>query len=483
LRDSPPVTERRRSARKDKQDVTTHDTEIGQALRSAVARQVGPERYEQWFGAGQGLSLEDGTVVVAVPSRFHQDWLRTKFREQIETGCREVLGVALPVEFRIADRPTGSPAHGNPPDAAPPVQKDSGGRAAEGHGGPAGRRRFARLGSFVVGDSNRVAFASAQIAVDRAGEMNPLYLHGPSGVGKTHLAEGIWSAARRGRSAGCPLYLTAEQFTTYFQEALHGSGLPNFRRKHRAVDLLLVDDVQFFRGKPRTIGELVHTIDTLLRAGKQVVLTGDAPPADLTALGPELVARLQGGMVARLDLPEYETRVELVRRLADQAGVAMPEEVQRFIAARLAASARELRGAVNLLAAAGHALSRPISLALAQEQLADLIRHNTPIVRLADIGRAVCRAFGLAPNHLRSGQRDRALAQPRMLAMWLARKHTRAALTDISAYFGCRSHSTVVSAHKKVDGWRRDRACLDLDDRQWTIDDAIRRVEDQLRTG
>jgi chromosomal replication initiator protein len=482
LRDSPPVTERGRFARKDNQDVTTHDTEIGQALRSAVAQQVGPERYEQWFGAGQGLSLENGAVVVAVPNRFHQDWLRTKFREQIETSCREVLGLALPVEFRITDRPEGSPAHGNPPDAAPPVQKDPASPAAEGHGGPAGRRRFARLGSFVVGDSNRVAFASAQIAVDRPGEMNPLYLHGPSGVGKTHLAEGIWSVARRGQSA-CPLYLTAEQFTTYFQEALHGSGLPSFRRKHRAVDLLLVDDVQFFRGKPRTIGELVHTIDTLLRAGKQVVLTGDAPPADLAALGPELVARLQGGMVARIDPPEYETRVELVRRLADQAGVAMPDDVQGFIAARLAASAREIRGAVTLLAAAGHALSQPISLALAQEQLTDLIRQSTPIVRLADIGQAVCRAFGLAPDRLRSGQRARALAQPRMLAMWLARKHTRAALTDISAYFGCRSHSTVVSAHKKVDGWRRDRASLDLDDRQWTIDDAIRRIEDQLRTG
>jgi chromosomal replication initiator protein len=257
--------------------------------------------------------------------------------------------------------------------------------------------------------------------------------------------------------------------------------LPNFRRKYRGVDVLLIDDVPFFRGKPRTIGELVYTIDTLLREGKQVILGGDASPDDLADLGPELVSRLRGGLAARIEPPEHATRLAILDRLAAQAAVSLPEEVRQFVATRLAASARELAGAVHRLALAVHALGGPLTLAAAEEHLADLIRHNKPVVRLADIGRVVCRAFGLPPEGLKEGGRARNVAQPRMLAMWLARKHTRAALSEISAYFGCRSHSTVVLAHKKVDALRRDRAAVDLADRQWGIEDAIRRLEDQLR--
>jgi chromosomal replication initiator protein len=345
------------------------------------------------------------------------------------------------------------------------------------------RRRFASLDTFVEGMSNRIAATSAHAIVEQLGRVSPLVFFGPPGVGKTHLLEGIWTAAHAASSRANAVYLSAEQFTSYYLEALHGSGLPNFRRKYRGVDLLLVDDVQFFASKRATLVELLHTIDTLQREGRQVVLACDRPPAEMEDLGPELVTRLSAGLVCRIDPPEYETRLGIVRRLAARLEFALPGEVQTFVAANINASARELSGAVNRLHATSRALRQPITLAVAEETLAEAIRHSAKTVRLADIQRAVCNVFGLEPQSLVSTRKGKHVSQPRMLAMWLARKHTRAGLSEIGHFFGRRSHSTVISAQKKIGLWIESNAPLELPDCAWRVEDAIRRVEERLLAG
>jgi chromosomal replication initiator protein len=459
------------------QDVTTCDTEIVSALRAALAQSLGDERYELWFGANTRVTLTGHTVRIESPNQFMQNWLRANFRTDIERCARQLCGAEIAVEFSVGDESAAlaaaAPQTAQTEPAEPPCAAEL----------PARRREFAKFDSFVVGRANRLAYTSAQLAIERLGSVSPLYLHGPTGVGKTHLLEGIWSAVRLRDRSKHVVYLSAEQFTTYFLEALHGSGLPNFRRKYRSVDVLLIDDLQFLAGKRATIGELLHTIDTLVRDGRQIVLSADRAPGELAGIGPELVTRLESGLVSRLEQPDYQTRLGIVGQLAARLSLAVPAEVQRFIAANLTSHARELAGALHTLHAASLAHGKPIDLALADETLGERIRQGNRALRLHDIEQAVCQVLGLEDESLQKTSKAKEINSARMLAMWLARKHTRAALAEIGRYFGRRSHSTVVSAQKKVGLWMADGQPVELVDRTWTIDEAIRKIESQLRVG
>jgi chromosomal replication initiator protein len=345
------------------------------------------------------------------------------------------------------------------------------------------RRRLYTLDDFVVGKSNCLAHTAAQMAAEGAGAYSPLVIYGPTGTGKTHLLEGVTSAYRRLHPrAGCVL-VTAEQFTSHFLEALHGSGMPNFRQKYRSVGLLAIDDLQFFTKKPATLVELLHTIESLSQAGRQLVFSSDRSLASLKFLGPELSARLSGGMVCRLESAEYATRLGIVRGHARQLGLDLPEDVLAYIASHFTGQSRELAGAVKKLQATSLAHARPITLALAEEALAELIDHHGRVVRLADIERAVCDVFGIQPENLQSPGKAKAISHPRMLAMWLARKYTRAGWSEIGSYFGRRSHSTVISAQKKVESWMAKSSSLRLADGSLSLEETIRRVEEKMRAG
>jgi len=368
------------------------------------------------------------------------------------------------------------------PSGTPPTVT---GDAGQGSGRPAtSARPSLTLDQYVVGVGNRMAHAAAALAAEQPGAMSPLVIHGPGGVGKTHLLEGICRRTRERYPRAATVMLSAEQFTTTFLESLHGRrGLPGFRRTLRAADLLVIDDIQFLIGKKATISELLHTLETLHRAGKQVVFGSDRDVESLAELGADLQARLRGGMCARILPPDETTRAGIVESLAARRGLLVPREVVAFIAARMTRNTRELAGAVNRLEATSHMLGIPVTLEMAEECLAELVRSSTRAVRIADIERAVCTALGVDPGSLQSSCRVRRVNHPRMLAMFLARKHTPAALAEIGAYFGRRSHSTVISAQRTVDGWIASGSRLTLADAEWGIEEAIRRVEEHLRVG
>ena len=471
------------------------DTEIVSALRAAVAGKVGKERFEMWFGSSSRLELDGDRLTIAVPNPFFQQWLRANFSSHIESACRETLGKQPALEFRVdetlpaphatAVHPTNGDGDCNsspPAESAPAAQAAPQPSAATDRPNGAKQRRFADLESFVTGPSNRLAWAAAESVARQPGEVTPLLIHGSTGVGKTHLLEGIFTAVRRRDRRLTTVYLSAEQFTTGFLEALRGSGLPSFRRKYRGVDLLILDDLQFFSGKRCTQVELLYTIDTLLREGRQLVFAADRPPAELSDLGPELTTRLASGMVCRIELPDYQTRLGIVARMARRFGMSVPEDVAQYVASRLTCHARELSGALCRLRATSLAFEKPITRAMAEESLAEMIRGSNRVVRLPDIERAMCEAFGLEPKTLQSGGKTKSVSHPRMLAMWLARKYTRSALSEISHYFGRRSHTTVLSAQKRVDRWLADGKSLELADRTWNLGDAIQQVERRLKT-
>jgi chromosomal replication initiator protein len=492
--------------------VTTDDTDIVSALRSALAQKVGARRFELWFGSAS-LGFDGRSLAIGLPNRFVLDWLRANFRREIDEACEETLRYVPAVSFHVDDPSDASPNRDAEPAVSPRatlvaretlsrprlhLRRQTAPEETLGTGPEAGNqgsrhtpcadrgtasRKFAALEAFVPGDCNRLALESARRITRHPGEMTPLLIYGPTAVGKTHLLEGIWTAARRTHRDLRSIFLSAEQFTTYFVEALRGSGLPNFRRKYRDVGLLILDDLQFMAGKRATQIELLHTIDTLLRKGRQLVLSADRSPAELAELGPELVSRLQSGMVCRIDRPDFATRRGIVAQMAGRMRVDVPPEVQDFLAARLTGHARELSGGLCRLQATSDALGQPIALPMAEEALAEMIRHSGRLVRLGDIERAVCRVFGVESDSLQSGRKAKSVSHPRMLAMWLARKHTRAALSEIGHYFGRRSHSTVVSAQKRVDKWMATGQTLQVAERTWNVDDAIRQLEQHLLAG
>lgn len=494
---------REEGARRGSEEVTKDDTEIVSAVRTALVDKVGHQRFDLWFGAGTRLELCDGALAVVAPNWFFRDWLASNFRRDLEASCVAVLGRCPTLDFRVEegssqpdDRPArlaraavqpSLPIQGNLPvkgkQSAPPSARGNNGASPAGQ--VSVRRPHFGFDSFVMGPSNRLARAAAEMVVERPGEMSPLVVYGPTSVGKTHLVEAICHAARGARPGVSAVYLTAEQFTAGFLQALRGSGLPSFRQKHRGVALLVIDDLQFFCGKNAryTQLELLYTIDSFLRERRQIVFTSDRPPAELADLGQEMCTRLEGGMVCRMESPDYETRLGILTQMAGRFDVRLPDDVRALVASRLTSHARELSGAVCRLRATSQILGRPIDLAMAEEALVDLVRSGSRLVRLPDIAKAVCDTFGLEPRSLQSSRKGKSVSYPRMLAMWLARKHTRAALSEIGQYFGRRSHSTVISAQKRVETWLARSAPVELAEGVCGIDRAIQQVEQRLRAG
>ncbi|MFM8735119.1 MAG: DnaA ATPase domain-containing protein [Pirellulales bacterium] len=471
---------------------------------------LGEDRFAVWFGAGVRVTVAPAAegrhglqVTITAGDGFQHEWLRRTFRGEFAAAVRDACGPA-----EVSWEPAAADAGETPSKPSAPAAP----RGREGSAGPsrrgaskralvvaprqgdrtltarpqspaAGPRPARQAVEFVVGPSNRMAFGAVEMALSRPGEITPLVIHGPSGVGKSHLLEATCDRAREMHPGGTVVSLSAEQFTTAFLQALHGGGLPGFRRTCRGADILVIDDLQFFVGKKATVEELQHTIDALQRLGRQVVLACDREIDALTQLGPDLLTRLRGGMVARMLSPDYEVRRGIVAALCGKRGLAVPDDVIHYVASMMTRHARELIGAVNRLEAASLMLGTPIALAMAEEALADLVRSSSRSLRLADIERAVCRAFGIDSGSLQSSRRARTVSHPRMLAMFLARKHTQAPLTEIGSYFGRRSHSTVIAAQKTVDAWMATRSPIVLADASWDVEEAIRRVEDVLRAG
>jgi len=494
--------------------------DIVSALLAALADKVGKERFGLWFGPRTRIVWDGKVLTIGAPNQFFLDWIRSNFRVALEDAGAAILGRRPTLEFRVdAAGENGGAAsaiaggHAKPqvncPSSTQPGadamvsfngngKHDAARKAEVGEAAHTCRvakqvepsptpafspRKFASLSSFVVGTNNRLAMYSAEMVARNPGQITPLYLYGPTSVGKTHLLEGIWSSERKAGRGTTTIYLSAEQFTSQFLEALRGNGMPAFRRKYRGVHVLILDDLQFLAGKRATQVELMHTVDTLLRDGRQLVFAADRPPHGLNDFMPELVTRLTGGMVCRIESPDYLTRLGIVGHLSCRLGIELPADVQRFVATRLTGHARELSGAICRLQATSEATRQKISMPLAEEALGEMIQHNTRVVRLADIQQAVCKVFGLEPQALQTDGKTRRVSQPRMLAMWLARKHTRAALSEIGAFFGRRSHSTVISAQKRVDQWMAHDEPLSMPEQTWKVDEAIRQVERQLTAG
>ena len=473
--------------------MTVGERNLVQALEQAISQRIGEPRYKLWFEGRTRFHWDDDQLTIGVPNRHFGEWVEKSFGTAAAAAAQEVFGQAMRVRFVIdpqlfqeARREQDEARQAQSPKSAsggrqPPVANQQG---ADAPRSPTLRRvrRWRRLSDFVVGPCNRVAYAAAQSVIEAPGEgANPIVLHGPVGTGKTHLLEGIYAGLRRAHPDWHVVYQTSEDFTNRFLHALRMKNLTGFRKHFRECDALLVDDLHFLASKKATVTEFLHTFDALLADGRQMVLTCDCHPRLADDFTPELTDRLLGGVVWGLTPPDADTRLEILRNKSLREGEKLlPEEVLRFLAGQLRGNVRELEGAVQSIRHYSRVTGRAIDVPLVREAVADLLRHAVRVVQLTDIDAAVCGVLRLEHGALQSKGRAWAVSHPRMVAMFLARKHTAASYSDIGKHFGARNHSTAVAAEKKVRRWLDTDAELPLGQRRIRVRELIERVERDL---
>lgn len=460
--------------------VTTLVQDATFALEKAITRRVGESRYRLWFEKHTRFHRCKDTLVVGVPNRHFQEWLEKTFHADVTAAATEVYGESLSVRFAIEPNLFQTARREQEQVKAAPVvvkpeetpKSDSQRRV----------RRWAKLSEFVVGPCNRVAHAAALSVVEAPAESaNPLVFHGPVGTGKTHLLEGIYSGLRRSHPDWRVMYLTSEEFTNRFLAAMRQDRLGGFRKQFRDLDVLLIDDLHFLATKKATQVEFLHTFDALVADGRQLVLSSDCHPRLTEDFTPELMDRMLGGAMWGLTPPDAETRFNLLvakSRLID--GIPIGPEALRFIATQLRGNVRELEGALQSVRHFSRVTGRTIDVALVREALADLLRHAVRVVKIPDVDNAVCVVLRLEPGELQTKNRSWAVSHPRMVAMYLSRKHTASSYSDIGEHFGGRNHSTVVAAEKKVRQWIEKNEELSLGQRRVRVRELVERVEREL---
>ncbi len=457
----------------------TTTADLVAALGDAIAERIGEPRYRLWFVGNTKLSWDGSTLTVGVPNRFYQEWLQNTFTPAVQEAAQSILDGQAAVSFvidpvlfqakRSQEATLGAEAVSatvSPPRTGP-RQPD---------------RRWRQLDDFVVGPCNRLAHAAAVNLVEApADAANPLTLHGPAGVGKTHLLEGIYAGLCAGLSEAHVLFVTAEDFTNRFLQAMRANGLGGFRQRFRGAAALVVDDLHFLANKQATQAEFLHTFETLRNLGRPVAVTCDAHPRLLGALLPELSDRLLGGGVWAIAPLDHGTRASLLRAKATRLGLTLPDEAVQFLADGLNGNVRELEGALTAIHHYRLVNRRPVTLALVHEAVGDLIRHTQRAIQLADIERAIHHVLGLDRKVLHTPDRTRSASYSRMWAMYLARKHTGSSFGEIGRYFGGRNHSTVIAAQKKVRAWLEGDESLRIGDRRWGAKELLQKLEEELR--
>jgi chromosomal replication initiator protein len=427
---------------------------------------LSPANFETWLRHTSLVDVDDTRFRIAVPNGFAKDWLETRYRPLISQTLARIVGYSVQVEFLVRED-AGQPASAPAEAPAQQVRVEPTRVGAEG-GSSSLNPRYA-FGNFIVGSANRLAHAAALSVAERPGHAyNPLFLYGGVGLGKTHLMHAIGNAVIARFPRKKVVYATSEKFTNEFITSIQQGRIDDFRARYRRIDLLLIDDIQFIADKERTQEEFFHTFNTIHEDGKQIVLSSDRPPKQITTLEERLRSRFEWGLIADLTAPDLETRIAILRAKAEESSVPIGSDVVEFIARKVVSNIRELEGALNRVVAYANMGAMPITIELAQAVLSNVLynpkkRQVTP----EKIAKAVSEYYGVGMEQLRGQKRDRAIVTPRQIAMFLMREETDVSLLRIGAELGGRDHSTVLHACDKInreasvnDELRRDIAAV-----------------------
>ncbi len=433
-----------------------------EAIRAALRAECGARSFDNWLTPVVLAGIDGDTVRLALPTHFLADWVANHFLDRLRTlwsafrpELRHVVLTVVPV-IKLAE-PAAAPALPTAPAAA-----------AEGIGLPLEPRYS--FDSFVVGKSNELAYNAAKTLAEGGPiSFNPLFLHGTTGLGKTHLMHAIGGELRAREPHAKVAYMSAEKFMVEFLAALRAKDTFTFKQRLRSVDLLMIDDVQFIAGKESTQEEFFHTMNEIISAGKRLVITSDRSPQNLEGIQDRILSRMAWGLVADINAADYELRLNIlhakVAGLTEQLGptLRVPGEVIEFLARKITSNVRELEGALNRTIAYARLVGRPVTIEFTRETLADLLRAHEKKVTIDEIQRRVADYYQLKLADLLSARRAREVARPRQVAMYLAKRLTPRSLPEIGRRFGGRDHTTVMHAVKRIDELRVADRELDAD--------------------
>ncbi|NWK54039.1 chromosomal replication initiator protein DnaA [Verrucomicrobiaceae bacterium N1E253] len=449
--------------------------QLWESVSGALKGLVSGDAFSRWFLSAELVDMNETEAVLAVESDMHQVWIETNYMPEVQTAFSQVSEMPRKVRVVVADeqevqmsQPKAKEAKAEVPVVdRQPIQVPGQGKGESTHsgGGQAGgqdvmqkKLRSAGLNPqfsfdrFVVGQSNEFAQAACvAVASAKQAVYNPLFIHGGSGLGKTHLMQAIGQRLMKENPSARVVYLTCEKFINEFIEMVRKGGLDRFRRKYRRADILLIDDVQFLAGKERSQEEFFHTFNELLDLQSQVVLTSDRPASEIKNVEPRLISRFECGLTVELQPPGMETRLAILQRKMEDWDVSLGDDILTMLSERIQSNVRRLEGGLVRVATFASLGTEQITVERAEFLLKDILREEgQKRVNIDSIQKAVSKHFDLRLADMTSRRRPTNIAFPRQIAMYLSRKLTPSSLVEIGDAFGGRDHGTVIYACKKV---------------------------------
>lgn len=438
---------------------------------SSIQQRVNTQSLRTWFEPISPINLDAGKLILAVPSQFFYDWIEEHYSELILDSLTRILGGSAQVEYSVqedehenepltivhtsrrlpsndyvAGRSDGSPSALTP--------EYSMGRVSAAHS-PVNSYLNPRytFDNFIKGDSNQLARAAALAVANNPGgtSFNPLLVYGGVGLGKTHLIQAIGNHILFGGKAKRVMYISSEKFTVEFVDAIQSDKMSEFSSFYRSLDLLIVDDIQFFSGKEKTQDNFFHTFNALHQTGKQIVLSCDRPPKELKGLDDRLLSRFQWGLIADIQPPDLETRIAILRKKSEADGIELSQDVIEFLASNVTSNIRELEGCLITLLARASLESKELDVDLAKDVVRKVIGEVRTHLTIEEIQRSVCEFLNIPEELIRAKTRKQEVVNARQIAMYLCKELTNSSLKTIGLHFGGRDHSTVIHAYQTVE--------------------------------
>ena len=437
--------------------------EIFDLVKEYCKTQMTDVAYNLWIKDIEPVRLTVDEAFLSVNSEFKQNIVSEKYKELLSKGFEGVLGFPVEVTIELTSAAPKKPVQEQKTLPEPEVVLEPGEYAYT-------------FDTFIVGSSNKFAHAAAMaVATHDIRNYNPLFIHGDSGLGKTHLLFAIMNEVKRRRPDAVVAYVKGEEFTNELISAIRSQTTPDFREKYRKVDYLLVDDIQFIAGRDSTQEEFFHTFNALHESGKQIVLVSDRPPKEIKTLEDRLRSRFESGLMADIQPADFETRIAIIQRKADLLKMDMPIEVAEYIANNLKSNIRQLEGAVkNIKANSLIYENKPITILMAQTAIRDILNDNQPIpVTISKIISEVGRTFNISEQDIKSNKRAANISRARQVAMYVIKEVTQMSMASIGDEFGGRDHSTVVYAISQTEKMMKTDSRL-----RETIEDITKNVRD-----
>jgi len=438
-----------------------------QTCSAQLELELTPQQFSAWIKPLVALDYEDGKLRIAAPNRFKLDWVKTQFASRITALAAQYWEAPVEVQFVLdpknnapkkpADRPAPDAERGAPDAPAP----------SQGNVNIANspRREQSRINtdltfdSFVTGKANQLARAAAiQVANNPGVSYNPLFFYGGVGLGKTHLIHAIGNQVMADQPNARIRYIHAEQYVRDVVTAYQRKGFDDFKHYYHSLDMLLIDDIQFFGGKSRTQEEFFYAFEALIAAKEQIIITSDTYPKEITGMDDHLISRFDSGLTVAIEPPELEMRVAILLKKAQSEGVTFSDDVAFFVAKHLRSNVRELEGALRKILAYSRFHGKDITIDVVKEALKDLLSVQNRQISVENIQKTVADFFNIKVADMYSKRRPANIARPRQIAMYLAKELTQKSLPEIGELFGGRDHTTVLHAVRKIAGDRTKNA-------------------------